>query len=292
VAPLDVTILIEGESGSGKEVIAKMIHSLSGRPNGPLLELNCGALTESLLEATLFGYEKGAFTGASKATPGYFEEADGGTILLDEITDMSPKLQVSLLRVLQERSYARLGTTAQRATDFRLICATNKSLQSEMKAGHFRSDLYYRINVVALYMPPLRERREDIVPLALLFLDQFNRKFDRDVGPYTPDAIAALEAAPWAGNVRELQNVVERTVAVKPAGPISSADLGNLGAEPAGATASALPYRQARDEFEQQYFVRLLDRAGGNVSEASRLSGLARSNFYNHVERLGLVVKS
>jgi DNA-binding NtrC family response regulator len=130
------------------------------------------------------------------------------------------------------------------------------------------------------------------VPLALLFLDQFNRKFGRDVGPYTPEAIAALEAAPWAGNVRELQNVVERTVAIKPAEPISPAGLGNLGAESAAATTGALPYREARDEFEQQYFVRLLDRAGGNVSEASRLSGLARSNFYNHVERLGLVVKS
>jgi two-component system response regulator HydG len=293
-APLDTTIRIEGESGTGKEVIAKLIHAQSLHAQGPMLELNCGALSESLLEATLFGYEKGAFTGAAKATPGYFEDANGGTLLLDEITDMSPKLQVSLLRVLQERTFARLGSTVQRPSDFRLICATNKSLEEEVKSGNFRQDLYYRINVVVLRVPPLRERREDIVALALLFLDHFNRKFGKTVGPFAPEAIAAMETAYWAGNVRELQNTIERAVVIKAGGPISASDLGPL----RGATTVATPgdrpltFRDARDDFERDYFAHLLNLAGGNVSEAARLSGIARQNFYHHMERLGLVAKS
>ena len=176
-APLDTTVLIEGESGTGKEVIAKLLHSLSARSDGPMKALNCGALSESLAEAALFGYEKGAFTGAVKTTAGYFEEADQGTILLDEIADLSPKLQVSLLRVLQEGAFVRLGSTVQRPSNFRLVCATNKPLDQEVAAGRFRSDLFYRINVVPLRVPPLRERRDDILPLALFFLDHFNRKF-------------------------------------------------------------------------------------------------------------------
>ena len=295
-APLDTTVLIEGESGTGKEVIAKQIHKLSRRAEGPLLELNCGALSESLLEATLFGYEKGAFTSAAKATPGYFEEADGGTLLLDEISDMSPKLQASLLRVLQERTFARLGSTVQRPSDFRLICATNKSLEAEMKAGRFRSDLYYRINVVVMRVPPLRERREDIMALALFFLDHFNRKFAKNVGPYTPEAIAALETADWPGNVRELQHAVERVVVINVDGPIHPADFGTLGGN-RGVQAPAsvdqpLPFREAREHFEREYFANLLHSAGGNVSEAARLSGIARQNFYGHIARLGIVTKS
>lgn len=294
-APLDTTVLIEGESGTGKELIAKQIHALSTRAKGRLVELNCGALSESLLEATLFGYEKGAFTSAAKSTPGYFEEADGGTLLLDEITDMSPKLQASLLRVLQERTFARLGSTAQRPSDFRLICATNKSLEAEMKAGRFRSDLYYRINVVGVRVPPLRERREDIVALALFFLDEFNRKFGKNAGPYTPDAISALESADWAGNVRELQHAAERAVVVNSGGPIGPADLGILsgsgGAGAATPAAQPTPFREARERFEREYFANLLRSTGGNVSEAARLSGIARQNFYGYIERLGLVTK-
>jgi DNA-binding NtrC family response regulator len=295
-APLDATVLIEGESGTGKEVIAKQIHALSGRAKGPLLELNCGALSESLLEATLFGYEKGAFTSAAKATPGYFEEADGGTLLLDEITDMSPKLQVSLLRVLQEHTFARLGSTEQRHSDFRLLCATNKSLEAEMKAGRFRSDLYYRINVVVMRVPPLRERREDITALAVFFLDHFNRKFGKNAGPYTPEAITALEAAYWAGNVRELQNAVARAVVINAGGPIAPADFGKLsGGDRLPETESTdrpLPFREARERFEREYFGNLVKAAGGNVSEAARLSGIARQSFYSHIEALGIVRKS
>ncbi|MEW5887812.1 MAG: sigma-54 dependent transcriptional regulator [Pseudomonadota bacterium] len=289
VAPLDTTVLIEGETGTGKELFAKLIHALSGRARGPLLEVNCAALSESLLESTLFGYEKGAFTGAAQATAGYFEEANGGTLFLDEIADMSPKLQASLLRVLQERNFVRLGATRPRTSDFRLILATNRSLDAEVKAGRFRADLFYRINVVALRVPPLRERPEDIMPLALYFLDHFNRKFGKEVGPFTPEAFAALEAAAWPGNVRELQHAVERAVAVKAGGPIAPADLGLAhAAAPAAGQAQAAPFREAREAFEREYFAGLLAATGGNVSEAARLSGIARQNFYAHIKRLGL----
>ncbi len=294
VAPLDATVLIEGESGTGKELFAKLIHALSARARRPLLEVNCAALAEPLLESTLFGYEKGAFTGAARATAGYFEEANGGTLFLDEIADMSPRLQSSLLRVLQERNFVRLGSTKPRASDFRLICATNRSLEAEVKAGRFRADLFYRINVVVLRVPPLRERPEDIMPLALHFLDHYNRRFGKDVGTFTPEAFAALESAAWAGNVRELQHAVERAVAVKATGLVSAADLG-LRAEGAPAAAGRAPaatFREARDAFEREYFTGLLAAAGGNVSEAARRSGIARQNFYAHIKRLGIVVES
>lgn len=295
-APLDTTVLIEGESGTGKEVIAKSLHALSPRAAGPMKVLNCGALSESLMEAALFGYEKGAFTGAARTTAGYFEEADKGTIVLDEIADMSPKMQVSLLRVLQEGTFVRLGSTVQRPSSFRLICATNKPLDQEVAAGRFRADLYYRINVVPLHVPPLRERREDIVPLCLFFLDHFNRKFNKHAGPLQADTLALLENAPWAGNVRELKHTMERAVVVNAGGPIASVDLGVHSA--AGATAAQalptqlLPYRQARLQFEHAYFSNLMQAAQGNVSEASRISGVARQNIYGHLERAQVVSKS
>ena len=295
-APLDTTVLIEGESGTGKEVIAKSLHALSPRAAGPMKVLNCGALSESLMEAALFGYEKGAFTGAARTTAGYFEEADNGTIVLDEIADMSPKMQVSLLRVLQEGTFVRLGSTVQRPSSFRLICATNKPLDQEVAAGRFRADLYYRINVVPLHVPPLRERREDIVPLCLFFLDHFNRKFNKHAGPLQGDTLALLENAPWAGNVRELKHTMERAVVVNAGGPIASAD---LGVHSAGTQAAAvalpnqlLPYRQARLQFEHAYFSSLMQAAQGNVSEASRISGVARQNIYGHLERAQVVSKS
>lgn len=295
--PLDTTVVIEGESGTGKEVIVKRLHALSGRSTESFVEVNCGALSESLLEAALFGFEKGAFTGANRTTEGYFEEADGGTLFLDEITDMSPKLQVSLLRVLQERTFARIGSSVQRTTDFRLICATNKSLETEMKEGRFREDLYYRINVVTIQVPPLRKRQRDIMPMALSFLDHFNRKFGKDIGPFTPDAIAALENAHWAGNVRELQNVVERAVVIKAGGPINPDDIGipaisrSVAPENGSASATPLPYRRARQQFEREYFENLLKTADGNVSEVARLSGIARQNLYPYFNRLGVSIK-
>ncbi len=294
VAPLDTTVLIEGESGTGKELLAQLVHGSSRRAEGPMLEINCGALSEQLLESTLFGYEKGAFTGAAKSSAGYFEEANGGTLFLDEIRDMSPKLQASLLRVLQEGNFTRLGSTTSRRSDFRLICATNRPLESEVAAQRFRVDLYYRINVIPLRIPPLRSRPEDIMPLALHFLNYYNRKFDRKLGPFTPEAANALEAAPWPGNVRELKHAIERVAAVKLSGAIAPGDLAIGGANLVAAPTprQLVSFRTAREEFEREYFSRLLAEAGGNISEAARLSGLARQNLYPHLKRLGLVTDS
>ena len=292
VAPLDITVLIEGDSGTGKELFAKQIHAMSPRAKGPLLEINCGALSESLLEATLFGYEKGAFTGAGKMTQGYFEAADGGTLLLDEITDMSLKLQSSLLRVLQERTFVRLGSTVKISSDFRLICATNKNLEAEVKAGRFRADLYYRIHVMVLHIPTLRQRPEDILSLAMFFLGHYNRKFGKNIESFTADAITAMASAYWAGNVRELKHSIERAVAVNAGGPIIPADLGISGYifQEAAPAAQLLPFRDARERFMRAYFTNLLQVAGGNISEAARLSGIARQNFHAHIKQLGIVI--
>ena len=296
VAALDTTVLLEGESGTGKDVMAKLIHAWSQRASQPYLEVNCGGLPESLLESLLFGYEKGAFTGASQATPGYFEKAHNGNLFLDEIADMSPKLQSSLLRVLQDHSFCRIGSTQPRSTDFRLICATNRALIGEVNAGRFRGDLYYRINVVALSLPPLRERSGDIIRLAVHFLDRYNTKFGKQCGPFTPQAVRALEACRWPGNVRELQHCIERVVALQPSGAIdafhlsptcdASVELDPL--EKAG-SAQALAYQEARAEFERDYMRRVLDAAKGNISEAARLSGIPRQNLYVRMKRWGFV---
>ena len=296
VAGLDTTVLLEGESGTGKDLIAKLIHAWSTRSAKPYLEVNCGGLPESLLESLLFGYEKGAFTGASQANPGYFEKAHGGNLFLDEIADMSPKLQSSLLRVLQDHSFARIGSTQPRTTDFRLICATNRPLADEVKAGRFREDLYYRINVVAVRLPPLRERDGDIIRLAAHFLDHYNTKFGKECGPFTPAAVRALEACRWQGNVRELQHCIERVVALQPGGAIDAIHLSPTtdlrpddGHPDSPAPAQALAYPDARAEFEREYLRRLLEAAGGNVSEAARLSGIPRQNLYVRMKRWGFV---
>ncbi|TAN63486.1 MAG: sigma-54-dependent Fis family transcriptional regulator, partial [Magnetospirillum sp.] len=300
VAGLDTTILLEGESGTGKDLIAKQIHARSPRAARPFLDVNCGALPETLLESLLFGYEKGAFTGAAKATPGYFENADGGTLFLDEIADMSTKLQSNLLRVLQDHRFTRLGGTQQRVGDFRLLCATNRPLAAEVKAGRFREDLFYRINVVVLRLPPLREREGDIVRLAIHFLEHFNAKFGKTVGPLTPAAVEAMETCRWGGNVRQLQHCIERVVALHPGGPIDHLHLcpacecaATDTAPPAPreeSVATSLAYQDARAEFERDYLRTLLAAAGGNVSEAARLGGVPRQNLYVRMKRWGLVI--
>jgi DNA-binding NtrC family response regulator len=294
VAGLDTTVLLEGESGTGKDIAAKLIHALSARADKPFLEVNCGGLPESLLESLLFGYEKGAFTGAGQANAGYFEKAHAGNLFLDEIADMSPKLQSSLLRVLQDHSFTRIGSTQPRKTDFRLICATNRPLLVEVKAGRFREDLYYRIAVVTVRMPPLRERGADIVPLAMHFLDHYNAKFGKACGPLTPAAVHALEGCRWEGNVRQLQHCIERAVALHAGGPVDRIHLFPAGeAEEHGASAAApaIGYQDARAEFERDYLRRLLDGAGGNVSEAARLSGIPRQNLYVRMKRWGIVTE-
>jgi two-component system response regulator AtoC len=287
-------VLLEGESGTGKELAARLIHSLSKRADKQFLEVNCGGLPETLLESLLFGYEKGAFTGAGQANPGYFEKAHGGNLFLDEIADMSPKLQSSLLRVLQDHSFTRIGSTQARRADFRLICATNRSLLGEVKAGRFREDLYYRIAVVTVGLPPLRERAGDIVPLTAYFLDHYNAKFGKASGPLTPAALQALERCRWEGNVRELQHCIERTVALHAGGPIDLLHLFSREsavdeASEAAEARTVLPYEAARAEFEREYMVRLLKEASGNVTEAARLSGIPRQNFYVRMKRWRIV---
>ncbi|MEW5965135.1 MAG: sigma-54 dependent transcriptional regulator [Pseudomonadota bacterium] len=289
VAALDTTVLLEGESGTGKELVSRLLHARSARASGPLLAVNCGALSEQLLESTLFGYDKGAFTGAAKTTPGYFEQADGGTLFLDEVADMSAKLQSSLLRVLQDREFCRLGGTSVRSSNFRLICACNRSLAEQVRNRSFREDLYYRINVVALRIPPLRERREDVLALTLYFLERYNRKFGKVVGPFTPDAVLLLENLPWPGNVRQLQHAIERLVALQPDGPVSSAQLEHLRpAETPLMPDGLLRYEDERAQFERSYLERLLSATDGNISEAARISGIARQNIYERMKRWGL----
>ncbi|MCF8149480.1 MAG: sigma-54 dependent transcriptional regulator [Burkholderiaceae bacterium] len=296
VAGLDTTVLLEGESGTGKELAAKMIHALSTRAGKPFLEVNCGGLPETLLESLLFGYEKGAFTGAGQANAGYFEKAHEGNLFLDEIADMSPKLQSNLLHVLQEHNVTRISSTQVRQADFRLICATNRPLLNEVKAGRFREDLYYRIAVVSVAMPPLRERTGDIVALAAHFLDYYSKKFDKACGPLTPAALQALESCRWEGNVRQLQHCIERAVALHAGGSMDTLHLFPTGEHltsphvtDEGASAAALRYQDARAEFELDYLHRLLDAAGGNVSEAARMSGIPRQNLYVRMKRWGVV---
>ncbi len=299
VAKLDTTVLLEGESGTGKDVVARMLHAESRRAKAPYLDVNCGALPESLLEGLLFGYEKGAFTGAAKTTAGTFEKADGGSLFLDEIADMSPKLQSALLRVLQDGCFSRVGATERRSSDFRLICATNKPLAAAVAGGSFREDLFYRINVVVLRLPPLRERAGDVVLLATHFLDHFNAKFAKKVGPFSPAALQALETQAWPGNVRQLKHAIERLVALHPGGPVDASHLAGVieeapavaAAPGSGVAVEVLGYQDARQGFERDYLRRLFASAGGNVSEAARLSGIPRQNLYVRMKRWGLVTE-
>ncbi len=299
VASLDTTVLIEGESGTGKTLLARSIHEASQRSSKPFLEINCGAVPEQLLESTLFGFEKGAFTGAARTTAGYFEMANGGTLFLDEIADMSPKLQSSLLHVLQEHWFNRIGRTERISSDFRLICATNKALADLVRNGQFREDLYYRINVVRLTMPALRERSDDVVLLAVHFLQHFNAKFGKSVGPLTPDALEHLRSQSFPGNIRQLENAMERAVALHSGGALTSSDFEDLGSiSPNAALRSTpsregiAPYHQERQEFERTYLERLMRASGGNVTEAARLSGIPRQSIYVRMKRWGFAIDS
>src|SRR5438046_1187062 len=212
VAPTRASVLIVGETGTGKELVARAVHLLSRRADGPYVRVNCGALTESLLESELFGHVKGAFTGAVENKTGRFEAAHGGTIFLDEISSMSPKLQVKVLRVLQEKEFERVGASTTSKVDTRVVAATNQHLEEAIEAGHFRDDLYYRLNVVPIYLPPLRERREDIPPLAQFFLERYSEENRREAPEITTEVMKALLAYDWPGNVRELENCMERAV--------------------------------------------------------------------------------
>ncbi|HQR31485.1 MAG TPA: sigma 54-interacting transcriptional regulator [Blastocatellia bacterium] len=292
VAPTDSTVLIRGESGTGKELAASAIHQNSSRLRKPFVAINCAALTETLLESELFGHEKGAFTGAIAQKKGKFEIADGGTIFLDELGEMSPLLQAKLLRVLQEQEFERVGGTRPIKVDVRLIAATNRDLESAIKDGGFRQDLYYRLNVVSLKLPPLRERREDIPLLASYFATKYANKCKRQVRGIAPEARALLTAYDWPGNVRELENAIERAVVLGSTDLIRPEDLPEaiLETEPdaTSANVSMANYHEAIKETKKQLILKAMAQADGNVTEAARLLGVQANYLHRLMSNLNL----
>ncbi|MFH1861627.1 MAG: sigma-54 dependent transcriptional regulator [bacterium] len=289
IAPISATVLIAGETGTGKERIARTLHNLSSRANGPFVSVNCGGLPEGLLESLLFGHEKGAFTGAFRRTRGYFEEADGGILFLDEVGETPPALQVKLLRVLQERTFQRVGGNENISTDVRLVAATNKDLETEVNQGRFRQDLYYRLNVITVALPPLRERREDIPLLARYFVDKYTKAFKCKPLELTSEAIILLCQQPWPGNVRELENGIERAVALAE-GPYITArafDDDNLTQRQTfWEEFLSLPLKEARLLFEKRYLIDNLQRHRGNVTHAARSAGILRQNYHRKIKQL------
>jgi two-component system response regulator GlrR len=285
VAASDATVLISGESGTGKELLAQAIHRASARAAKPFVAVNCGAIPEALLESELFGHVKGSFTGALANYRGLFVTAGGGTLFLDEIGDMPPALQVKLLRVLQERSVRPVGSSQSVPADVRILSATNRDLDSAMAQGQFREDLYYRLNVVSLRLPPLSERREDIPLLANHFLARLNEKYGKRFNGFAPDAIKALTTASWPGNVRQLHNVVEQVCALTTTPLISLALVQRALRVP---TMEVLSYAEARQRFERDYLVGLLKLTDGNAADAARLADRNRTEFYRLLQKHGL----
>ena len=285
IARSDVSVLITGPSGTGKEMIARAIHRASSRADGPFIALNCGALPEHLLESELFGHARGAFTGAVRERLGLFREADRGTLFLDEIGDMPRPLQVKLLRVLQEHRVRPLGSNQEVPMDVRVLSATHQDLQAAMADRAFREDLYYRLNVVSLALPPLRERPEDIPLLVRHFLEQARERSGVAVTGFARDAMQLLSTAPWPGNVRQLVNVVEQCVALSPGPRIPAALVRQALAEPA---AHWPTLTDARNTFECQYLVRVLRMADGNVTRAADLAGRNRTDFYKLMHKHGI----
>ncbi len=291
VAPIMATVLLTGETGTGKGLIARILHRYSKREMKPFISVNCGGLPEGLLESLLFGHEKGSFTGAHRRTRGYFEEADGGTLFLDEVGDMPAALQVKLLRVLQERTFQRIGGSEEIPADVRMIAATNKDLEKEVEEGRFRQDLYYRMNVITISLPALRDRREDVPLLARYFVDKYSKAFGRSIRDLTPDAISHLCNYEWPGNVRQLENVIERAVALCEGPIINAAVLSDdVQSKPEDWSADfiELPIKEARQQFERQYLIEKLRRHGGNVTLAARSAGLPRQNYHRRMKSLGL----
>ena len=285
VAASDASVLICGESGSGKELLAQAIHQASPRAAKPFVAVNCSAIPEALLESELFGHVKGSFTGAVSNHQGLFQAADGGTLFLDEIGDMPPALQVKLLRVLQERAVRPVGSSQSHAVDVRIISATHRDLEALMAAGQFREDLYYRLNVVSLNLPPLNDRREDIPLLANHFLARLNRKYDKPLNGFAPDALKALASAMWPGNVRQLHNVVEQVCALATTPLIPLALVQRALRVP---SVEVLSLAQARERFERDYLVGLLKLTDGNVADCARLADRNRTEFYRLLQKHGL----
>ncbi len=294
VGPTDSWVLITGENGTGKELVAHAIHRLSPRAVYPLVDVNCAAIPEELIESELFGYEKGAFTGASGKKRGKFDLAHKGTLLLDEIADMSLKTQAKILRILQEQRFERVGGTKTIAVDVRVLAATNKDLTAEIAAGRFREDLFYRLNVIPIQVPPLRQRPEDIPALAEYFLSEHAAKTHSEPKTLAPEALEILKAQPWPGNVRELKNLVERLVILSAGQVITSHDLpahmrqtGQAGPVLEQALGLA-DYKEAKSAFERLYLERKLAEFGGNVSQTAEAVGLERSHLHKKLKNLGI----
>jgi DNA-binding NtrC family response regulator len=290
VAPTNSTVLLGGESGVGKDLIARAIHEKSRRASGPFLKINSTAIPENLLESELFGFEKGAFTGAAASKPGKFELADKGTLFLDEIGDVPPATQVKLLRVLQEREFERLGGTKTIKVDVRLIAATNRDLRAALEQGTFREDLYYRLNVVPIDIAPLRERKEDIPDLVNLFISRFAGDSGKSIEGISPEAMQILVNYHWPGNVRELQNIVERACALAKANMLETADI-HLDVRPAKTISEAggfLPEGMTLEQWEDEMVQEALRRANGNKSQAARLLGLSRNALRYRLSKIGI----
>ncbi|PWV60485.1 two-component system NtrC family response regulator [Plasticicumulans acidivorans] len=285
IAPTDATTLLLGESGTGKEVLARALHDLSGRASKRFVAINCAAIPETLLESELFGYEKGAFTGAAKQTKGKIEYADGGTFFLDEVGDLPMSLQAKLLRFLQERIVERVGGRDEIPVDVRVVCATHRNLQSLIKDGSFREGLYYRISEITINIPPLRERDGDAVLLGRAFLDQFSQKMAKSFKGYSKDALAALEAYSWPGNVRELENKVKRAVIMAEATQITADD---LELEKIDDNNLPLNLRRIREQAERQALGRAISHADGNLSHAADLLGITRPTLYALINKYNM----
>ncbi|MBU0519091.1 sigma-54 dependent transcriptional regulator [bacterium] len=291
IAPLDTTVMITGQTGTGKEVIARRIHSLSERASKPFVALNCGGLPEGLLESLLFGHEKGAFTGAIKRTQGYFEKANGGTILLDEIGDMPLNLQIKMLRVLQEKVIRRVGGESDIPIDCRVIAATHRTLRDMVEQGEFREDLFYRLNVIHIEIPQLQQRQDDIPALATHFIRLAAAKMNKPVRLIEPEAMLQLTRYAWPGNIRELQNVLERAVALTSGDSIKSSDLSieiREAKEQCYRPVEIQKFSDAKQEFERQFICAALERHDYNVSAAADDTGIPRQNFYVKMKKYGL----
>lgn len=292
VSTTDANILITGENGTGKDMLAREIHRLSNRKEGPMIAVDMGAITESLFESELFGHVKGSFTDAHTDRIGRFEAADGGTLFLDEIANLPYHLQAKLLTAIQKRCFVKVGSNTQQPTNIRLICATNRNLEDMVRNGEFREDLLYRINTIHLHIPALRERKEDILPLAKRFLEQYARQYGRQVQAFSPEAARRLLEHPWYGNIRELQHTVEKAVILSDSDELRG-DMLQLastasGPEPVAGNAEAEVPFHTLDEMERSMVKRAIDQCEGNLSQAAAMLGVTRQTLYNKMKRYGL----